>query len=171
MQVEHGESLVTTEHIQQVIDNCRTFTDFIKEGLIEYLDVNEENDSMMALYETGRTHFLWHPALQQTATRRSTVARIATHCNTTAGMAVKQTTRWPPCTEQLKLICMTLSTATQCNTLQRTATQYNTLQHTATHRNTLQHAATQYLDVDEENEFMGILYQTQRTLIYTQFTL
>ena len=57
MQVEHGESLVTTEHIQQVIDNCRTFTDFIKEGLIEYLDVNEENDSMMALYETGRTHF------------------------------------------------------------------------------------------------------------------
>mmetsp|Transcript_43794 Transcript_43794/g.105889 ORF Transcript_43794/g.105889 Transcript_43794/m.105889 type:complete len:1171 (+) Transcript_43794:84-3596(+) len=43
--------LVTQEHIQQVRDNCRTFTDFLKEGLIEYLDVNEENDSMIVLYE------------------------------------------------------------------------------------------------------------------------
>ena len=34
-----------------MIDNCRTFTDFIREGLIEYLDVNEENDSYIALYE------------------------------------------------------------------------------------------------------------------------
>ncbi|KAJ1490081.1 hypothetical protein T484DRAFT_1778212, partial [Baffinella frigidus] len=36
------------DHIQQVLDNCRTFTDFLKEGLIEYLDVNEENDCMIA---------------------------------------------------------------------------------------------------------------------------
>jgi DNA-directed RNA polymerase III subunit RPC2 len=41
--VEKGVSRVTQEHIQQVVDNCRTFMDFVKEGLIEYLDVNEEN--------------------------------------------------------------------------------------------------------------------------------
>jgi len=46
-----GQPLVTQEHIQQVRDKCRTFTDFVKEGLIEYLDVNEENDSMIALNE------------------------------------------------------------------------------------------------------------------------
>lgn len=51
MLAEKGVSLVTADHIQQVVDNCRIFTDFIKEGLIEYLDVNEENDSMIALYE------------------------------------------------------------------------------------------------------------------------
>ena len=27
------------------------FKDFVKQGLIEYLDVNEENDSNIALYE------------------------------------------------------------------------------------------------------------------------
>jgi DNA-directed RNA polymerase III subunit RPC2 len=53
--VENSVSLVTADHIQQVVDNCRTFSDFIKEGLIEYLDVNEENDSMIALYETAIT--------------------------------------------------------------------------------------------------------------------
>jgi DNA-directed RNA polymerase III subunit RPC2 len=36
---------------EQVRDNCRQFTDFVKEGLIEYLDVNEENDSMITIYE------------------------------------------------------------------------------------------------------------------------
>ena len=28
------------------------FEDFVKKGLIEYLDVNEENDSAIALYES-----------------------------------------------------------------------------------------------------------------------
>uniref|UniRef100_UPI00358DE3D5 DNA-directed RNA polymerase III subunit RPC2 isoform X2 n=1 Tax=Myxine glutinosa TaxID=7769 RepID=UPI00358DE3D5 len=30
---------------------CRTFEDFLHEGLVEYLDVNEENDCNVALYE------------------------------------------------------------------------------------------------------------------------
>lgn len=30
----------------------RSFDDFLKEGLVEYLDVNEENDCMIALYES-----------------------------------------------------------------------------------------------------------------------
>jgi len=59
-----------------------------------------------------------------------------------------------------------LYAAEHCNTLQHTATLCNTLRHTATHRNTLQHAATQYLDVNEENECVGTLYQKQRTLNY-----
>lgn len=29
----------------------RCFQDFINDGLIEYLDVNEENDSLIAVYE------------------------------------------------------------------------------------------------------------------------
>ena len=29
----------------------RSFEDFLHEGLVEYLDVNEENDSEIALYE------------------------------------------------------------------------------------------------------------------------
>ena len=30
---------------------CRTFTDFLRQGLVEYLDVNEEGDSNIAVYE------------------------------------------------------------------------------------------------------------------------
>jgi len=33
----------------------RSFHDFIKDGLIEYLDVNEENDSNIAIYEVSRS--------------------------------------------------------------------------------------------------------------------
>ena len=30
----------------------RSFEDFLREGLVEYLDVNEENDCNIALYES-----------------------------------------------------------------------------------------------------------------------
>lgn len=30
---------------------CRNFEDFLHDGLVEYLDVNEENDCQIALYE------------------------------------------------------------------------------------------------------------------------
>lgn len=30
---------------------CRTFIDFLRQGLVEYLDVNEEGDSFIAVYE------------------------------------------------------------------------------------------------------------------------
>ena len=36
---------------------CRSFEDFLREGLIEYLDVNEENDSKVALYESHITRY------------------------------------------------------------------------------------------------------------------
>lgn len=30
---------------------CRTFIDFLRQGLVEYLDVNEEGDSNISVYE------------------------------------------------------------------------------------------------------------------------
>ena len=36
------------------------FKDFIKKGLVEYLDVNEENDSNIALYEADITEATTH---------------------------------------------------------------------------------------------------------------
>ena len=33
----------------------RKFEDFLQEGLVEYLDVNEENDSLIAVYEKDIT--------------------------------------------------------------------------------------------------------------------
>lgn len=32
-------------------NGIRSFKDFLKDGLIEFLDVNEENDCLIAVYE------------------------------------------------------------------------------------------------------------------------
>ena len=34
-----------------MIAGIRNFNDFLHDGLVEYLDVNEENDSLIAIYE------------------------------------------------------------------------------------------------------------------------
>jgi DNA-directed RNA polymerase III subunit RPC2 len=83
--VEDGRSKVTSDHIS--VNPCRfrvpsiclisilsrqllkkgaaTFDDFLRKGLVEYLDVNEENDSYIALYESdivpGTTHLEIEP--------------------------------------------------------------------------------------------------------------
>lgn len=49
--VENSTPRVTTEHIKLLKQGKATFEDFLKAGLIEYLDCNEENDSLIALYE------------------------------------------------------------------------------------------------------------------------
>ncbi|KAI6117972.1 beta and beta-prime subunits of DNA dependent RNA-polymerase [Pisolithus thermaeus] len=49
--VENGYPRVTSEHIQRLKAGALTFDDFLRKGLVEYLDVNEENDSYIALYE------------------------------------------------------------------------------------------------------------------------
>ncbi|SCU82842.1 LADA_0C08262g1_1 [Lachancea dasiensis] len=49
--VTGGESRVKSEHLQQLLNGGLQFDDFLKLGLVEYLDVNEENDSFIALYE------------------------------------------------------------------------------------------------------------------------
>ncbi|XP_071575754.1 DNA-directed RNA polymerase III subunit RPC2 [Temnothorax nylanderi] len=50
--VKNGKSLVKQKHIEDLNRNIITFDDFIYYGLIEYLDVNEENDSLIACTES-----------------------------------------------------------------------------------------------------------------------
>ena len=49
--VEIRPPQVTSEHIRQLQAGTMTFDDFLRRGLVEYLDVNEENDSNIALFE------------------------------------------------------------------------------------------------------------------------
>ncbi|KAL7754483.1 DNA-directed RNA polymerase III complex subunit Rpc2 [Sorochytrium milnesiophthora] len=49
--VEQMRPRVTSAHIRQMLDGVLVFDDFLKCGLVEYVDVNEENDSNIALYE------------------------------------------------------------------------------------------------------------------------
>ncbi|XP_066601224.1 DNA-directed RNA polymerase III subunit RPC2 [Prorops nasuta] len=50
--VKNSESLVQKEHIKLLEQGVRTFEDFLQDSMIEYLDVNEENDSSIAFNET-----------------------------------------------------------------------------------------------------------------------
>ncbi|KAF8642935.1 hypothetical protein AX16_009323 [Volvariella volvacea WC 439] len=49
--VENGRPRVTSEHVALLKKGVVTFDDFLRKGLVEYLDVNEENDTYIALYE------------------------------------------------------------------------------------------------------------------------
>lgn len=49
--VEKGRPKVLQHHIDELVQGVREFEDFLKEGLVEYLDVNEENDCYIAVYE------------------------------------------------------------------------------------------------------------------------
>lgn len=49
--VERGKSKVTTRHLRQLRSGRIDFDGFISRGLVEYLDVNEENDANIAMYE------------------------------------------------------------------------------------------------------------------------
>ena len=51
--VEAGKSKVTTRYLKSLRQGSMDFDDFLARGLVEYLDVNEENDSNIAMYETG----------------------------------------------------------------------------------------------------------------------
>jgi DNA-directed RNA polymerase beta subunit len=53
--VENGKSKVKKYHMRQLAEGIRTFDDFLKEGLIEYLDVNEENNCMIVFREKDIT--------------------------------------------------------------------------------------------------------------------
>ncbi|PNY09949.1 DNA-directed RNA polymerase iii subunit rpc2-like protein [Trifolium pratense] len=48
---DKGISRVKAHHMKELKDGVCTFRDFLRNGLIEYLDVNEENNAMIALYE------------------------------------------------------------------------------------------------------------------------
>ena len=49
--VEKGKPKVTTRHLKALRKGAIAFDDFLARGLVEYLDVNEENDSNIAMYE------------------------------------------------------------------------------------------------------------------------
>ncbi|KAK9349878.1 hypothetical protein V1505DRAFT_342873 [Lipomyces doorenjongii] len=49
--VDKQKSLVTAKHIQALKEGRMQFDDFLRKGLVEYLDVNEENDCNIAIYE------------------------------------------------------------------------------------------------------------------------
>lgn len=49
--VQRGMPLVKQHHIEEVKNGTRKFEDFLDEGLIEFLDVNEENDSFISFQE------------------------------------------------------------------------------------------------------------------------
>ncbi|XP_066258243.1 DNA-directed RNA polymerase III subunit RPC2 [Euwallacea similis] len=53
--VEAGQPLVNRHHIMELEKGIRNFEDFLHDGLIEFLDVNEENDSFIACYEKDIT--------------------------------------------------------------------------------------------------------------------
>ncbi|KAJ8646439.1 hypothetical protein MRB53_008187 [Persea americana] len=48
---DKGVSRIKEHHMKELRDGARVFDDFLREGLIEYLDVNEENNALIALYE------------------------------------------------------------------------------------------------------------------------
>ncbi|CAI0421527.1 unnamed protein product [Linum tenue] len=52
---DKGISRVKEHHMKELLDGVRTFDDFLREGLIEYLDVNEENNALISLYEGETT--------------------------------------------------------------------------------------------------------------------
>uniref|UniRef100_A0A2P2MN94 DNA-directed RNA polymerase n=1 Tax=Rhizophora mucronata TaxID=61149 RepID=A0A2P2MN94_RHIMU len=52
---DKGISRIKEHHMRELMDGARTFDDFLHEGLIEYLDVNEENNALIALYEGEAT--------------------------------------------------------------------------------------------------------------------
>ncbi|KAK4253155.1 hypothetical protein QN277_010759 [Acacia crassicarpa] len=52
---DKGISRVKEDHMKELMDGVRTFDDFLRDGLIEYLDVNEENNALIALYEGDAT--------------------------------------------------------------------------------------------------------------------
>ncbi|KAK7256943.1 hypothetical protein RIF29_30558 [Crotalaria pallida] len=57
---DKGVSRVKEHHMKELIDGVRTFDDFLRDGLIEYLDVNEQNNTLIALYEGDATSETTH---------------------------------------------------------------------------------------------------------------
>ncbi|CAD1478998.1 unnamed protein product, partial [Heterotrigona itama] len=59
--VENGNSCLQEKHIKLLEQGVQSLEDFLQDGLIEYLDVNEENDSSIAFNEShinGKTTHL-----------------------------------------------------------------------------------------------------------------
>ncbi|KAK5120067.1 DNA-directed RNA polymerase III subunit [Meristemomyces frigidus] len=58
--VEKGKSKVTTRFLESLRRGTMDFDDALSRGIVEYLDVNEENDSNIAVYEDAITQHTTH---------------------------------------------------------------------------------------------------------------
>ncbi|KAI1639400.1 RNA polymerase Rpb2 [Biscogniauxia mediterranea] len=58
--VKNGEAKIKESHLRLLQAGKVTFDDFLKQGIVEYLDVNEENDTLVALYEKDITKATTH---------------------------------------------------------------------------------------------------------------
>ncbi|XP_030967893.1 DNA-directed RNA polymerase III subunit 2-like [Quercus lobata] len=62
---DKGISRIKEHHMKELLAGVRTFDSFLQDGLIEYLDFNEENNASIALYEgeatTETTHIEIEP--------------------------------------------------------------------------------------------------------------
>ncbi|XP_017970034.1 PREDICTED: DNA-directed RNA polymerase III subunit 2 [Theobroma cacao] len=57
---DKGISRIKESHMKELVDGIHTFQDFVRGGLIEYLDVNEQNNALIALYEGEATSETTH---------------------------------------------------------------------------------------------------------------
>ena len=62
--VTDGKSHVTADHLRRLKQGELNFDDFLKLGCVEYLDVNEENDSFIALYEKDLQPAITHMEIE-----------------------------------------------------------------------------------------------------------
>ena len=58
--VEKGRSKVTQRTLQRLRNGTMGFDDFLSRGMVEYLDVNEENDANIAMYEENMNSATTH---------------------------------------------------------------------------------------------------------------
>src|SRR3989339_1720251 len=56
IRVEHGKSLFTDEHLNKLIKKEISWDDLVNEGVIEYIDALEEEDTLIALKEGDLTN-------------------------------------------------------------------------------------------------------------------
>lgn len=58
--VKDGALVLTPEHLDQLRDGMRTINDFLAEGVVEFIDVNEGNDCLIAVYPSDITKHTTH---------------------------------------------------------------------------------------------------------------
>ena len=57
---QRGRPMLTQEHIQDLTLGLKDFHDFLREGILEYLDVNEENNAFIAMCEEAVSNVTTH---------------------------------------------------------------------------------------------------------------
>lgn len=62
--VKNGKAKIKESHLRLLQAGKATFDDFLTEGVVEYLDVNEENDTLVALYEKDITKAHTHVEIE-----------------------------------------------------------------------------------------------------------